>query len=68
MIGRDTENETGPAVLMRRREKGREEIRDTNKDIENEGYHGGPVWNVITLSLSLSQSLQFLFVVFSPSV
>lgn len=26
---------------MRRREKGREEIRDTNKDIGSEGYHGG---------------------------
>lgn len=40
MIGRDTENETGHAVLMRGREKGREEIRDTNKDIENERYRG----------------------------
>ena len=40
MIGRDTENETAPAVLVRGREKGGEEIRDPNKDIENEGYHG----------------------------
>lgn len=44
MIGRDRENETGPAVLMRGREREREtggdEIRVTNKDKENEGYHG----------------------------
>lgn len=40
MIGRDIENETGLAVLVKGKEKGGEEIRDTNKDTENEGYHG----------------------------
>lgn len=40
MIGRDTENETGHAVLMSGREKKREEIRGTKEDKENERYRG----------------------------
>ncbi len=40
MIGCDIENETAPAVLVRGKEKGGEEIRGTNKDTENEGCRG----------------------------
>ena len=40
MIGRDTANETGPAVLNRGMEKEGGEIRDTNKDTENEEHYG----------------------------
>lgn len=39
MIVKDTENEKGSCSLVRGKEKGGEEIRDTNKDRENEGYH-----------------------------
>lgn len=44
MIGRDTENETGHAVLREGKKFGgkkkREEIRGTKEDIENERYRG----------------------------